>query len=209
VFASMGPCFYDLAYPTQNDPFEPLMTYLAGVNRRYPIWALTAQDLLRQDYLTKQVGFGAGISAFPSMHIAVAVLNAVLGWHLSAAAGWLLTAFAVLVVIGSVHLGWYYAVDAYASALAIPIIWNLSGTIVESGMPGACSDEQRSSSTFLDQLLGGDSGSTKFEMRIKSVLGCCCRLHAALWLLSGSIRRFGRTRCQTDRGIVRTSYQEK
>jgi hypothetical protein len=131
MFASMGPCFYDLAYPTQNNPFEPLMNYLATVNQRYPIWALTAQDLLRQHYLTKQPGFGAGISAFPSMHIAVAVLNAVLGWHLSAVAGWLLTVFAVLIVIGSVHLGWHYAVDAYASVLAVPFIWKLSAAIVE------------------------------------------------------------------------------
>jgi hypothetical protein len=37
----------------------------------------------------------------------------------------------VLIMIGSVHLGWHYAVDGYASVLTIPLIWKLSGMIVE------------------------------------------------------------------------------
>jgi PAP2 superfamily len=131
VFASMGPCFYDLAYPGKDNPFEPLMAYLNEVNQTYPVWALTAQEMLRQHYLAKQPGFGAGISAFPSMHIAVAVLNAIFGWYLSRVIGCVLTVFAVLVMIGSVHLGWHYAVDAYASALAVPFIWKVSGATVE------------------------------------------------------------------------------
>jgi hypothetical protein len=131
VFASMGPCFFDLAYPGEDNPFEPLMAYLKEVNQIYPVWALTAQDMLREYYLANRLGLGAGISAFPSMHIAVAVLNAILGWHLSRTAGWLLTIFAVLIMIGSVHLGWHYAVDDYASALTIPPLWKLSGIIVE------------------------------------------------------------------------------
>ena len=34
-------------------------------------------------------------------------------------------------MIGSVHLGWHYAVDDYASALTILPLWKLSGIIVE------------------------------------------------------------------------------
>jgi hypothetical protein len=131
VFASMGPCFFDLAYPGEDNPFEPLIAYLKGVNQTYPVWALTTQDMLREYYLTDRLGFGAGISAFPSLHVGVAVLNAILGWHLSRTAGWLLTIFAVLIMIGSVHLGWHYAVDGYASVLTIPLIWKLGGMIVE------------------------------------------------------------------------------
>jgi hypothetical protein len=131
VFASMGPCFFDLAYPGEENPFGPLMAYLKEVNQTYPVWALTAQDMLREYYLTNRLGLGGGISAFPSMHMAVAVLNAILGWHVSRTAGWLLTIFAVLIMIGSVHLGWHYAVDDYASVLTIPALWKLSGIIVE------------------------------------------------------------------------------
>jgi hypothetical protein len=131
VFASMGPCFFDLAYPANDNPFKPLMTYLKEVNQTYPVWALTAQDMLRENYLANRQGLGAGISAFPSLHVGVAVLNAIFGWHLSRTAGWLLAIFAVLIIIGSVHLGWHYAVDDYASILTIPLIWTLSGMIVD------------------------------------------------------------------------------
>lgn len=129
VFASMGPCFYDLAHPDDINPFAPLVAYLAEVNETYPVWALGVQEMLRADHLAGRTGFGAGISAFPSMHVAIAVLNAILGWQLSRLAGWLLTSFAVVIMIGSVHLGWHYAVDGYASALAVPVIWKLSGAI--------------------------------------------------------------------------------
>jgi hypothetical protein len=71
------------------------------------------------------------------MHIAVAVLNAIFGWHLSRTAGWSLTIFAALLIVGSVHLGWHYAIDSYASALAIPIIWKLGGMIVKRPHAGA------------------------------------------------------------------------
>jgi hypothetical protein len=137
VFASMGPCFYDLAYPGEVNPFQPLMAHLNEINQTYPIWALTAQDILREYYLANRPEFGAGISAFPSMHIAVAVLNAIFGWHLSRTAGWSLTIFAALLIVGSVHLGWHYAIDSYASALAIPIIWKLGGMIVKRPHAGA------------------------------------------------------------------------
>jgi hypothetical protein len=131
LFASMGPCFYDLAYSGEIDPFKPLMDYLNLVNQSYPIGALTSQHILRGYYLSNQPVFGGGISAFPSMHIAVAVLNAILGWHLSRKAGWFLTILAVLMMIGSVDLGWHYAVDGYASALAVPLIWTFSGITLE------------------------------------------------------------------------------
>jgi hypothetical protein len=131
LFASLGPCFYDLAYPGEINPFEPLMAFLNEVNQTYPLGTLTGQHILREYFLSNQPVFGGGISAFPSMHIAVAVLNAILGWHLSRTAGWFLTILAMLMMIGSVDLGWHYAVDGYASALVVPLIWKLSGITVE------------------------------------------------------------------------------
>jgi hypothetical protein len=68
-----------------------------------------------------------GISAMPSVHVAVAVLFAVLGWRTAAWLGWLFTGYACVVLIGSVHLGWHYAVDGYVSAVVAPLIWALTG----------------------------------------------------------------------------------
>ena len=62
-----------------------------------------------------------------SMHVASSVLLALLGWRLRPAAGVALTVFAVLILAGSIHLGWHYAVDGYAGAVGAILIWTLVG----------------------------------------------------------------------------------
>ncbi len=67
----------------------------------------------------------------PSMHVASSFLFVLLSWRVSKPLGWLLTGFLILILIGSVHLGWHYAVDGYlALALTWPI-WRLSGWLVD------------------------------------------------------------------------------
>ena len=36
-------------------------------------------------------------------------------------------AFAAAIFVGSVHLGWHYAIDAYVSMIAVPAIWKFAG----------------------------------------------------------------------------------
>ena len=38
--------------------------------------------------------------------------------------------FALAIFTGSVHLGWHYAVDGYASAFLVAVIWKLSAKLV-------------------------------------------------------------------------------
>jgi len=63
----------------------------------------------------------------PSLHVAIAVLQALLGWRLSRKLGLILTGYAVIVLLGSVHLAWHYAVDGYLSILLALIVWKASG----------------------------------------------------------------------------------
>ena len=44
---------------------------------------------------------------------------------------WGLIGYAIVLWIGTVHLGWHYAVDGEASALLIYPIWRLSGWLAE------------------------------------------------------------------------------
>ena len=59
----------------------------------------------------------------PSMHNGSALLFALAGYQVSRFAGHLLTAHAILIFIGSIHLGWHYAVDSYLAWAFTLVIW--------------------------------------------------------------------------------------
>lgn len=122
LFSSVGPCYYGRVTGLA-DPYVPLMQYLHAAAAEYPVWALPTQEMLWQAYQSKEAALGAGISAMPSMHVAIAVLLALFGWRISRTVGLALTVFAVLIQLGSVHLAWHYAIDGYAAAIAGALIW--------------------------------------------------------------------------------------
>ncbi len=75
-----------------------------------------------------------GISAMPSVHVAMAVLLALIGWARHPLAGTALTAYAVVILIGSVVLGWHYAIDGYVGGLMAFAIWRLSAVVVPGSL---------------------------------------------------------------------------
>ena len=71
----------------------------------------------------------AGISAMPSMHVATSVLIAFYAATHARWAGWFCWIFAALIMIGSVHLGWHYAVDGYFGAAIAWMAWTIARKI--------------------------------------------------------------------------------
>lgn len=131
--SSVGPAFVASFY---NDPtFLPLMDYLRETDKIYPVWALDSQSKLLSDAGLDGPRWGSGISAFPSMHVAVATLNAIYLWRFGALLRWFGVAFLIAIQLGSVHLGWHYAVDGYASIVATPLIWMLGGWLSDFRRP--------------------------------------------------------------------------
>jgi hypothetical protein len=134
--ASAGPCYYERVFGDAH--FRPLMARLSVIDAElkafapgFGLEALRVQDLLWASYTGKRGLFGGGISAMPSMHMAMAVLMACGGWQLGRKVGWALSGFAALIWIGSVHLGWHYALDG-AVALGLTLaIWRASGWLVD------------------------------------------------------------------------------
>lgn len=66
----------------------------------------------------------------PSMHVAGAMLFALLGWRTNRWLGILLSINVVLILCATVFLGWHYAVDGYASIIATPMIWWVVGVVI-------------------------------------------------------------------------------
>lgn len=72
------------------------------------------------------------ISAFPSMHVANAMLVFLISlgyaWWLKIAGG----LFLLLTMVGSVFLGWHYAIDGYAAIVIVLGEWWLAGKIAKT-----------------------------------------------------------------------------
>ncbi|MCB1377052.1 MAG: phosphatase PAP2 family protein [Alphaproteobacteria bacterium] len=126
-FSSAGPCYFgnlDLGH----NPYAVLMTYLRQTNETWPLWALGLQDMLWMNYsMNYGEALTKGISAMPSMHNAQSVLLVLATWNKHRLIRNLAIAHGVLVFLGSIHLGWHYAVDAYLAFAIAGIAWIVAG----------------------------------------------------------------------------------
>lgn len=125
LFASVGPCYYQLYFA--SDYYGPLMEQLQQTGE--------LRALALQDYLYTRVGdesIGAGISAFPSIHVAITSLLVIAVWD-RFSVSWqtaLALTFHLCIFVGSVHLGWHYAVDGLASMVATGALWKVVGLVL-------------------------------------------------------------------------------
>lgn len=128
VFASAGPCYYAGLFISPN-PYLPLMDYLNQVHaQKVRLPAIWAQELLWKGY-TGEVDTPLGISAMPSLHNAIALLNVLASWKLSRRMAVIATLHAGLVALGSIHLGWHYALDVYIAWVVTLILWAVAAPV--------------------------------------------------------------------------------
>jgi hypothetical protein len=129
ILSSAGPCYYSRLVEGQ-DIYRPLMEYLSSAKESFPVWALGAQEMLWQAYKNGGVGQVTGISAMPSMHVSVVFLFALVGWRTHRIVGIGFSFFAILIMIGCVHLGWHYAIDGYVAIVCTWLIWWFVGKLL-------------------------------------------------------------------------------
>jgi hypothetical protein len=129
AFSSAGPVFY-AEVTGDSETFGNLMRYLHTVDSQSPLPSMEIRDRLWRAYLGSTGDMASGISAMPSLHVAIVTLCAISGWYVNRLVGGLMTLFAIVIFIGSIHLGWHYAIDGYASALATAAIWIAVGRLL-------------------------------------------------------------------------------
>jgi hypothetical protein len=131
VFSSAGPCYFSQVVPGESEyTYDELLSLIddhqsAGL----PVLARFNQVALWQHYQSGiWLPFG-GISAMPSVHVSMATLFVLVGWRRHPLAGMLLALYAVLIQVGSVALGWHYAIDGYVGALVTLALWLFVGRL--------------------------------------------------------------------------------
>jgi membrane-associated phospholipid phosphatase len=116
-----GPAFYSLV-TGDPDRFHKVRDFVgttagtfssAADEQRY-LWAL---------HLAGSDGFGSGISAFPSMHVALISLMAMFATEHNRRLGIAAWVYVAFIVASSTYLGWHYAVDGYAAIILVAMVY--------------------------------------------------------------------------------------
>ncbi|MFN2100905.1 phosphatase PAP2 family protein [Altererythrobacter sp. MF3-039] len=127
AMSSAGPVFYEEFFG--NAYYAPLMAELRRADAISPLAMLPIADYLLEMRASGQLG--TGISAMPSVHVAIAYFALLLVWDYFrkpwavAVAGM----FTFAIWIGSFHLAWHYAWDGIVSIVAVWAFWRLLGFI--------------------------------------------------------------------------------
>lgn len=125
-FMAGGPIFYERL--TGNPRFAELSQALYAKGRDNAS-GLSLYDHLWQAYQVPSDFIGGGISAFPSMHVAISTLIFLTARSFGLLPSLAALAFLIFTLIGSVNLGWHYAVDGYASILIVWGLWAFWGRV--------------------------------------------------------------------------------
>ncbi len=129
---SAGPCFYN-DYVGHSQSFADLMTRLQSQASGYgaeDLGFIMSQGHLRAAHGSLDLMPGGGISAMPSVHNGLSALFAIAGFRIGRKTGWVMTGYAVLIWIASIHLGWHYALDGIVAAAVTVGLWKAAGWLV-------------------------------------------------------------------------------
>lgn len=121
TWLSAGPAYYGLV-TGDTARFADQLSFLATTAGERNS-AFEFQAYLWELYESGRVGIGSGISAFPSIHVAVTVINALFIGEVSRRLGMVLWAYVAFIIMSSVYLGWHYAIDGYVSVICVVAIY--------------------------------------------------------------------------------------
>jgi hypothetical protein len=152
-FASAGPCYFNIFIGSDPD-YADLLRRLAAIGRRaaaegHPIAVLQFQPGLVEIYRARALSSGGGISAMPSVHVAMASLFALVGFRINRWLGWAFVAFVMMVWTATVFFGWHYIVDGPVGVAMMLGIWTLAKVIAARAYPEKTVDAGETSDAAL------------------------------------------------------------
>lgn len=121
LLSSAGPIFFDRVFST--DRFAPLHQILEA---RGASMVLATSDAMWSAQLSGHPGLVAGISAAPSMHIAISFWILLAAREFAPRAVPLAAAYLAFIWIASVQLGWHYVSDGLTGIAGMAAIWFLA-----------------------------------------------------------------------------------
>jgi hypothetical protein len=116
LFLSAGPAFYGQV-TGDHLRFADQLAFLAESQWRNS--AAAYQSYLWSLHDSGRLGIGGGISAFPSVHVALVMMNALFVFEVSRRWGLAAFAYVAFILFSSVYLGWHYAIDGLASIAVV------------------------------------------------------------------------------------------
>jgi len=122
LLSSAGPIFHDRIFG--GSEFAPLREML---DRRGAWVVLAESDRMWASLATGRPTIVAGISAAPSIHVAISVWIWLAARTMAPRLAPYALLYALFMWVGSVQLGWHYVTDGLLGVLGVLAIWALSG----------------------------------------------------------------------------------
>lgn len=116
LFSSAGPIFHDAL-------FGGNLGLLDALQREGASGTLKAYNYLWTAYAKRFDTLGGGISAMPSMHVAMTVWLAMTIRAFSPRLKWIGWTYMGVIWLSSVHLGWHYASDGLVGTAGAALVW--------------------------------------------------------------------------------------
>ena len=155
LFSSVGPIFHDRVFG--GSEFAALSETLRA---RGAAIALVESDTMWFAFANGNPGLVAGISAFPSLHVAISLWIVLAARTMAPRLAALSLVYFALISLGSVQLGWHYVGDGIGGAIGMLAVWKLAA--LANRMP----------QFDLVALRRGGSGlRAKFQRRYLDLLG--------------------------------------
>jgi hypothetical protein len=120
-FSSAGPIFYDRLYG--GEEFAGLRSTLLARGATY---VLAESDAMWTSFASGRPGFVAGMSAVPSLHVAISVWMVLAARSLAPRAAPFALAYCIFMWVASVQLGWHYVSDGAAGVVGAGALWWLA-----------------------------------------------------------------------------------